>query len=127
MAHTVLAGCSGLELTLKGKGELANWKVVLETKGNPAPHHQDSPTYQAVFKVDLSRSESETISLPFSEFRACSRGQLVEEGALLVPRDITTIGLQAYGGVYHIASERQAGVGALELVQIHAMCEATTS
>merc|ERR1712156_531369 len=93
----------GLKIQLRAQGDLKYWKVVL-TK---------LYTYETKFPVNLQTKDFQTISIPFSDFQAFYRGQVIPDAPPLDLNKIGALGLQAFGGVYD--QFKQLGVGSLEL------------
>ena len=101
----------GILLQLRGQGDLKYWKVVLTDSqflGLTKLY-----TYEAKFTVNLDSSESETVRLPFSDFKAFYRGQEVPDAPQMDLQKIGAFGLQTFGGVYD--QFKQNGVGSLEI------------
>ena len=101
----------GLKIQLRAQGDLKYWKVVLtdsEFLGLTKLY-----TYETKFPVNLQTKDFQTISIPFSDFQAFYRGQVIPDAPPLDLNKIGALGLQAFGGVYD--QFKQLGVGSLEL------------
>ncbi|XP_063241643.1 uncharacterized protein LOC134541872 [Bacillus rossius redtenbacheri] len=105
-----------VQLRLRGQGASTGYKVVLRHKGlNDEPH----PTYEQFFQVQ--RDTYETISLPLDDFKPYYRGRPLNssEAEPLDKSNITSFGLQVYGGVY--LPVKQSGPSTLEIDWIKAV------
>jgi hypothetical protein len=118
---SALGDAKGVIVAVKARGAISNWKVVLTLAGIET----STCSYQALFKLPVEGVQGATdvgvelVSLPWSEFTAVARGKPVDPAPPLIPSNIDTLGLQAYGGVYE--AEQQMGVGLLELHFISAL------
>ncbi|CAF0816243.1 unnamed protein product [Adineta ricciae] len=114
-----LSSFSGLKLSVRAQGENYNYKVILRH------HHEESslvPSYEVFF--ELPKNEMVQHYLPFKDFLPYSRGKALDPNTTqpLDLKDVTSIGLQIYGGVY--STIKQHGTSSLEIDSISAVtCE----
>ena len=102
-----------LDLKLRGQGVSTHFKVVLRHHGESG---DSSASYEQCFEAPTN--EMQSISLPMSEFKAYWRGQLVNNTQPLDTSNITSFGIQYYGGVY--SPIKQSGPATLEIDSIKA-------
>ncbi|XP_061706853.1 uncharacterized protein LOC133517557 [Cydia pomonella] len=101
-----------LQLQCRAQGNFTSFKVVLRHKGlNNEPNN----SFEQFF--DGPKDEFAVVDLPFSGFEAYYRGQLVGNETLDISQ-ITSIGIQMYGGVY--LPVKQYGPATLEIDWIKA-------
>ena len=103
---------SNVDLKIRGQGVHAGFKVVLKHHGEVG---DASPSYEQFFQAP---EDFQVISLPLSEFKPYWRGQLVNDTEPLDAADITSFGIQFYGGVY--SPVKQSGPSTLEIDWIKA-------
>ena len=101
----LLAGCTGLELDLRGDGRAYKFNVRLERAF-------DGVVWQGPFAPP--RGERVRVRLPFTDFVPTFRGRAVRDAGALDPARITSFGLVIAGG--------QAGPFRLELASIRTLC-----
>ncbi|XP_050360969.1 uncharacterized protein LOC126780478 isoform X2 [Nymphalis io] len=108
-----LSGCTKLSLLCRGQGQFNGFKVVLRHKGlNNEPNFSFEQYFQA------PKDEFAVRTLPFSEFKAYYRGKRVNNNETLDISQVTSIGIQMYGGVYQTI--KQKGPATLEIDWIKA-------
>ncbi|XP_044596581.1 uncharacterized protein LOC123273266 [Cotesia glomerata] len=108
-----LSGYTNIEIKCRAQGNNEHYKVVLRHKGLAS---NDDTSYEQTFEVPVTNKEFSTISLPLKNFKPYYRGQEVLNGTPLDTANITTFGLQVFGGVY--SPFKQHGVSALEIETI---------
>lgn len=109
-----LSGKNKLQIHCRGQGQYSGFKVVLRHKGlNEEPSYSFEQYFQA------PKDEFATRTLPFSEFKAYFRGKRVNNNETLDISQITSIGIQMYGGVYQPI--KQKGPATLEIDWIRAV------
>nr|CAI5837058.1 unnamed protein product [Callosobruchus analis] len=96
-----------VQLRIRGRGEYKGYEFVLRHKGQIGPK---SLSYVQFFEAP---EDFETITLPIPAFEAYLQGKRVENAPPLDKKNITGLGILAYGGVH--VHRRQQGVGALEI------------
>ncbi len=109
-----LSRFSSLELKVRGQGLTTHFKVVLK-------HHNEvgdgSPSYEQFFTAP--RDNMQTIVLPLFNFKPYWRGQPLNDTTdPLDTTNITSLGIQFYGGVYE--QDKQSGPATLEIDWIKA-------
>ncbi|CAF1252475.1 unnamed protein product [Didymodactylos carnosus] len=109
-----LSAYDGLKLNVRAQGECYNYKIILRH------HHQESsldPSYEIFF--ELPKNQFTEIYLSFDNFKPYSRGKALDPSKvpLLDRSDVTSIGLQVYGGVY--SPIKQQGSSSLEIDYIN--------
>ncbi|XP_047544743.1 uncharacterized protein LOC125077015 isoform X2 [Vanessa atalanta] len=108
-----LSGLTKLSLLCRGQGQFSGFKVVLRHKGlNNEPNFSFEQYFQA------PKDEFAVRTLPFSEFKAYYRGKRVNNNETLDLSQVTSIGIQMYGGVYQTV--KQKGPATLEIDWIKA-------
>lgn len=128
-----LSEYANIEIKCRAQGNNEHYKVVLRHKGLAS---NDDTSYEqtfdvsvhlfpekipnfpnkSLFQVPVTNKEFSTISLPLKNFKPYYRGQEVLNGTPLDTANITTFGLQVFGGVY--SAFKQQGVSALEIETI---------
>ncbi|XP_045458961.1 uncharacterized protein LOC123669397 isoform X2 [Melitaea cinxia] len=109
-----LSGCTQLNILCRGQGQFNGFKVVLRHKGlNNEPNYSFEQYFQA------PKDDFAVRTLPFSEFKAYYRGKRVNNNETLDISQITSIGIQMYGGVYQTI--KQKGPATLEIDWIRAV------
>ncbi|XP_023955210.2 uncharacterized protein LOC112058543 [Bicyclus anynana] len=108
-----LTGCTKLQLYCRSQGQFNGFKVVLRHKGL-----NDEPNYSFEQYFQAPKDEFAIRELPFSEFKAYYRGKRVINNETLDISQVTSIGIQMYGGVYQPI--KQKGPATLELDWIRA-------
>lgn len=110
-----LSRFSAVEMKVRGQGESTHFKIVLK-------HHNEvgdaSPSYEQFFTAP---NEFDTVTLPLDNFKPYWRGQPLNETKTnpLDKSDITSFGIQYYGGVYE--QIKQSGPASLEIDWIRAV------
>jgi hypothetical protein len=105
-----------LKLCVRAQGENFFYKLILR-------HHNETsslqPSYEAFFQ--LPKNEMIEKYLLFTDFKPYSRGKALDPNTTtpLDLTDITSIGLQIFGGVY--SSVKQYGTSSLEIDSISAV------
>ncbi|CAF4244786.1 unnamed protein product [Rotaria socialis] len=111
-----LSAFTGIKLSVRAQGENYWYKVILR-------HHNEEssllPSYEIFFK--LPKNEMTDQYLPFTDFKPYSRGKPLDPNTTppLDRTDITSIGLQIFGGVY--SATKQQGASSLEIDFISAV------
>ncbi|UJR26295.1 hypothetical protein I4U23_007633 [Adineta vaga] len=114
-----LSSFSALKLSVRAQGESFVYKVILRH------HHDESsllPSYEIFF--ELPKNEITQQYLLFKDFEPYSRGKRLDPNTTLPLdlKEITSIGLQIFGGVY--SPIKQHGTSSLEIDFISAVkCE----
>ncbi|XP_049869223.1 uncharacterized protein LOC126368985 [Pectinophora gossypiella] len=109
-----LTGYSKFQIQCRGQGQYNGYKIVLRHKGL-----NDEPNYSFEQLFDAPKDEFAVRSLPFSDFQAYYRGKkVVNNTEPLDISQITSIGIQMYGGVY--MPVKQKGPATLEIDWIKA-------
>ncbi|XP_068083296.1 uncharacterized protein [Anabrus simplex] len=105
-----------ISLLARGQGNNSGYKVVLRHKGLD---EEPNPTYEQFFTAPMGNQEEVILSL--SEFKPYYRGRALNssEAEPLDTRNITSFGLQVYGGVY--LPVKQSGPSTLEIDWIKAV------
>jgi len=116
--HFNSSNYKAIQLRLRGvQGDLWRYKIILK---NQIISNQRS--YEAFFKVndtadckeELKACNSQLdITLPMTEFQAYYRGKRDLDAPPLNSSNVTSLGIQAAGGVYE--KVKQSGVGAIEI------------
>ncbi|KPJ15190.1 hypothetical protein RR48_09217 [Papilio machaon] len=109
-----LTGYTKLQIKCRGQGQYNGFKVVLRHKGL-----NDEPNYSYEQYFQAPKDEFAIRTLPFSEFKAYYRGKRNNNSEPLDISQITSIGLQMYGGVYQPI--KQKGPATLEIDWIRAV------
>lgn len=103
---------SSITIKIRGQGQHKNFKITLK-------HHNEvgdgSPSYEQFFTAP---SEIEVVNLPIHEFKPYWRGQFLPEAEPLDTSNITSFGIQFFGGVYE--EQKQSGPATLEIDWIKA-------
>ncbi|XP_053625265.1 uncharacterized protein LOC128683531 [Plodia interpunctella] len=102
-----------LQIRCRGQGQYNGYKVVLRHKGL-----NDEPNYSFEQYFQAPRDEFAESSLLFSDFKAYYRGKRVNNNETLDLSQVTSIGIQMYGGVYQPV--KQKGPATLEIDWIRA-------
>ncbi|XP_008193692.1 uncharacterized protein LOC103313098 [Tribolium castaneum] len=99
-----LSGFKSITLKVRGQGSFKGYKLILKE----ARHNYSFCNF---FETSDDFKE---VTLALQDFRPYFEGKLVNEsGVALDLSKITSIGIQAYGGVY--LPKKQSGVGSLEI------------
>ncbi len=103
-----LSRFSSIKINLRGQGLTTDFKVALK-------HHNEvgdgTPSYEQFF---IAPRDFQTVTLPLEEFKPYSRGTPLNDTVdPLDITDITSFGLQYYGGVFE--EEDQFGPATLEI------------
>ncbi|CAG5021607.1 unnamed protein product [Parnassius apollo] len=109
-----LTGYTKLQIQCRGQGQYNGFKMVLRHKGL-----NDEPNYSFEQYFQGPKEEFAVRNLPFSEFKAYYRGKRVNNNETLDISQITSIGIQMYGGVYQPI--KQKGPATLEIEWIRAV------
>ncbi|CAK1603259.1 unnamed protein product [Parnassius mnemosyne] len=109
-----LTGHTKLQIQCRGQGQYNGFKMVLRHKGL-----NDEPNYSFEQYFQGPKDEFAVRNLPFSEFKAYYRGKRVNNNETLDISQITSIGIQMYGGVYQPI--KQKGPATLEIDWIRAV------
>uniref|UniRef100_A0A0K8TCY6 NADH:ubiquinone oxidoreductase intermediate-associated protein 30 domain-containing protein n=2 Tax=Lygus hesperus TaxID=30085 RepID=A0A0K8TCY6_LYGHE len=111
-----LDGYSTLQLRVRGQGQNFHYKICLHHMGM---NYEPNPTYEQTFKVPSN--EFTTINLPLASFEPYYRGRKMNETEVgpLKKSEITSFGLQIFGGVY--LPEKQQGTSSLEIDWVKAV------
>ncbi|VEN46041.1 unnamed protein product, partial [Callosobruchus maculatus] len=96
-----------IQLRIRGRGQYRGYEFVIRHKNQFGPK---LPSYVHFFEAP---DDFETIILPISAFEAYLQGKPVENAAPLDKKNVTALGILAYGGVH--VHRKQQGVGALEI------------
>lgn len=107
-----LSPFSSLKLRVRGQGNTTNFKVVLKHHGEVG---DGSPSYEQFFTAS---NQFQDIELPLNLFKPFWRGQPVPDAEALDTSNITSLGIQFYGGVYE--QQKQSGPATLEMDWIKA-------
>ena len=105
---------STLDLKLRAQGQFTQFKIVLRHHGQAG---DSAPAYEQFFQAPTS-DQLETVVLPLSDFKPYYRGQPLNDTELLDLSDITSFGIQFFGGVY--SPVKQSGPATLEIDWIKA-------
>ncbi|KAL4704068.1 hypothetical protein ACJJTC_001990 [Scirpophaga incertulas] len=109
-----LTGYTMLQIRCRGQGEYSGFKVVLRHKDlNNEPNYSFEQNFQA------PKDEFAVRNITFADFKAYYRGQKVNNNEPLDISQISSLGIQAYGGVY--LPVKQKGVATLEIDWIKAV------
>ncbi|KAJ8729504.1 hypothetical protein PYW08_001085 [Mythimna loreyi] len=109
-----LTGHTKLQIKCRGQGQFNGFKVTLRHKGlNEEPNYSFEQYFQA------PRDDFAIRNLKFSEFKAYYRGKRVTNNETLDLSQITSLGIQMYGGVYQPV--KQKGPATLEIDWIRAV------
>ncbi|VVC92280.1 uncharacterized protein LOC126972737 isoform X1 [Leptidea sinapis] len=109
-----LTGHSKLQILCRGQGQYNGFKIVLRHKGL-----NDEPNYSFEQYFQAPKDEFAIRTLPFCDFKAYYRGKRVNNNETLDISQITSIGIQMYGGVYQTV--KQKGPATLEVDWIRAI------
>ncbi|XP_026327627.1 uncharacterized protein LOC113235918 [Hyposmocoma kahamanoa] len=109
-----LTGHTKLQIKCRGQGQYNGFKVILRHKGL-----NDEPNYSFEQYFQAPKDDFAVKSLPFSEFKAYYRGKRVNNNETLDLSQVTSIGIQMYGGVYQPV--KQKGPATLEIDWIRAV------
>ncbi|XP_047041904.1 uncharacterized protein LOC124645957 isoform X2 [Helicoverpa zea] len=103
-----------LQIKCRGQGQFNGFKVTLRHKGL-----NDEPNYSFEQYFQAPKDEFAIRNLNFSDFKAYYRGKRVTNNEVLDLSQITSIGIQMYGGVYQPV--KQKGPATLEIDWIRAV------
>ncbi|XP_046466172.1 uncharacterized protein [Neodiprion pinetum] len=103
-------GLSTIHINCRAQGNSTGYKIVLRHDGE---NNEPYPTYEQFFEAPMSSEVFSTVSLPLANFTAYYRGKAVPNAKPLDITNITSFGLQVYGGVY--GAIHQSGVSSLEV------------
>ena len=103
-----LSNYKEVSLKLRGQGQFTTFKVVLNHHGELG---DASPSYEQIFKAPLN--EFDIVNLELEGFKPYWRGKPVNDTIPLDASNITSFGIQYFGGVYE--DSKQAGPAALEI------------
>ncbi|XP_065341264.1 uncharacterized protein LOC135940344 [Cloeon dipterum] len=109
-----LTGHTAIKVRARVQGPNLHYKMVLRHKGE---QYEPFPTYENFFTA--KPNEFEEINLPLSEFKAYYRGKPMPDAEPLDLAQVSSVGLQVYGGVY--SEQKQAGPGSMEIDWIKAV------
>ncbi|KAJ8726278.1 hypothetical protein PYW07_000976 [Mythimna separata] len=109
-----LTGHTKLQIKCRGQGQFNGFKVTLRHKGL-----NDEPNYSFEQYFQAPRDDFDIRNLKFSEFKAYYRGKRVTNNETLDLSQITSLGIQMYGGVYQPV--KQKGPATLEIDWIRAV------
>lgn len=107
-----LSDHTNITLKTRGQGQQRNFKVTLKHRNEI---EDGSPSYEQFFSAP---SEFEVVNLPIDEFKPYWRGQYLPDADPLDTSNITSFGIQYYGGVYE--DQKQSGPATLEIDWIKA-------
>ncbi|XP_012281116.1 uncharacterized protein C9E9.15 [Orussus abietinus] len=108
-----LSNYQKFDIRCRGQGSNSHYKVLLRQWGMDPTL---DVTYEQLFTAPMSSEEFSNVVLPFAEFKPFYRGREVPDAEPLDTSNITSFGLQIYGGVY--SPIKQSGVSALEIETI---------
>ncbi|XP_043190422.1 uncharacterized protein LOC122364268 [Amphibalanus amphitrite] len=103
-----LSQFSAIRLRARAQGENFHYKVYLKHHGEGA---SVGGSYESYF--EMPPGQLTTVTIPLDSFAFYYRGQLEPDAPPLDTTDITSFGLQIYGGVY--SEFKQSGVSSLEI------------
>ncbi|XP_013200458.1 uncharacterized protein LOC106143036 isoform X1 [Amyelois transitella] len=103
-----------LQIRCRGQGQYNGYKVVLRHKGL-----NDEPNYSFEQYFQAPKDEFAESNLLFSDFKAYYRGKRVTNNETLDLSQVTSLGIQMYGGVYQRI--KQKGPATLEIDWIRAV------
>lgn len=109
-----LVGYTKLQIKCRGQGQYNGFKVILRHKGL-----NDEPNYSFEQYFQAPKDEFAIRDLKFTEFKAYYRGKRVNNNETLDLSQVTSIGIQMYGGVYQPI--KQKGPATLEIDWIKAV------
>ncbi|KAF9823024.1 hypothetical protein SFRURICE_018198 [Spodoptera frugiperda] len=109
-----LTGYTKLQIKCRGQGQFNGFKVTLRHKGL-----NDEPNYSFEQYFQAPKDDFAIRNLKFSEFKAYYRGKRVTNNELLDLSQVSSIGIQMYGGVYQPV--KQKGPATLEIDWIRAV------
>ncbi|XP_026738414.1 uncharacterized protein LOC113501462 isoform X1 [Trichoplusia ni] len=109
-----LTGHTKLQIKCRGQGQYNGFKVILRHKGL-----NDEPNYSFEQYFQAPKDDFAIRNLKFSEFKAYYRGKRVNNNETLDLSQITSLGIQMYGGVYQPI--KQKGPATLEIDWIKAV------
>lgn len=107
-----LSDFDSIDMQARGQGKTTQFKVVLKHHGEIG---DGSPAYEQTF---AATNEFQIIKLPLDQFKAYWRGQPQPDAPPLDKTNITSFGIQYYGGVYE--QYKQSGPATLEIDWIKA-------
>ena len=110
-----LTGFPTIAIKLRGQGTNRGFKIVLQHHGQIGDG--SIPSYEQFFTAPSQ--DFQIVRLPLSEFKPYYRGQLLNGTDPLDASDITSFGIQFYGGVYE--EQKQSGPATLEIDWIKAV------
>jgi len=104
-----LSPTSSITIKSRGQGKCTSFKIALK-------HHGDisslTPSYEYFFQAPTG-DELSVLEFPLTEFLPYIRGKLQNDSEPLDTSDITSFGIQLYGGVYE--DVKQSGPATLEI------------
>ena len=110
-----LSSSIGLEIRMRSQAQNLNqWKIVLSTSATS----DRFSSYEQVFEVE-NGADFDSALLFFADFHQYINGTVRPDEITLDTKDITSIGIQAFGGVYE--DFKQFGPATLELDYIKLM------
>ncbi|CAG9784491.1 unnamed protein product [Diatraea saccharalis] len=109
-----LTGHTMLQIRCRGQGQYNGYKMVLRHKDL-----NDEPNYSFEQNFQAPKDEFEVKNLLFTDFKAYYRGKRVNNNETLDTSQISSLGIQVYGGVYQPV--KQKGPATLEIDWIKAV------
>jgi len=109
-----LSPFSSIDMKLRGQGANKNFKIILR---HGRVVDRDSVSYELFFDAPAS-DELRVVRFPLTEFKPYWRGKPQNDSEPLDASNISSIGIQFYGGVYEEA--KQSGPATLEIDWIKA-------
>jgi len=109
-----LSQFSSINIKLRGQGQNKNFKITMKHHGEVG---DASVSYEQFFEAPTAE-ELQVLSLPLVEFKPYWRGMLQNDSQPLDTSNITSMGIQFYGGVYE--EGKQSGPSTLEIDWIKA-------
>lgn len=109
-----LTGHSMLQIRCRSQGQYNGFKMVLRHK-----NLNDEPNYSFEQNFQAPKDEFEARNLLFSDFKAYYRGKRVNNNETLDLSQVSSLGIQVYGGVYQPV--KQKGPATLEIDWIKAV------
>ena len=103
-----LTNFTSINMKLRGQGQFTTFKIVLKHHGELG---DASPSYEQFFKAPVN--ELDIVTLPLKEFKPFWRGKPVDDAAPLDTSNVTSFGIQYFGGVYE--DSKQSGPATLEI------------
>lgn len=102
-----LSSFSSVKMKVRGQGTTTHFKIVLKHHGEVG---DGSPSYEYFFTAS---NEFQVLNLPLNQFLPFWRGQPLKDAEPLDSSNITSFGIQFYGGVYE--QHKQFGPATLEI------------